>query len=271
MIVSWRAGDIIRVVTARDLGHSLGVPSLIVTAAALAVGVLSAGATSPPADGPRPSQLAGSLGPGPRDPLIPASRVAAPAPAAPPAWAASLLSGSIPAASSQVIIVRSPSVSSTTNTVSLWTRAGTGWREDGTRLPGHDGERGWSAHRSAGDLRTPLGVYSLTYAGGRLPNPGTREPYEYSSSYFHTAGRFLGHSTFGVFDYVVAIDFNRVPGSPVSSTDQPNGPQPGGDVWLHVDNGAPTLACVTVPRSAMVAILKWLDPSQHPVIVLHAG
>jgi len=57
----------------------------------------------------------------------------------------------------------------------------------------------------------------------------------------------------------------------VSSTDQPNGPQPGGDVWLHVDNGAPTLACVTVPRSAMVAILKWLDPSQHPVIVLHAG
>jgi hypothetical protein len=114
-------------------------------------------------------------------------------------------------------------------------------------------------------------VYPLTYAGGRLPNPGTREPYEHSSSYFHTAGRFLGHSTFGVFDYVVAIDFNRVPGSPVSSTDEPDGPQPGGDVWLHVDNGAPTLGCVTVPRADMVAILKWLDPSQHPVIVLHAG
>jgi L,D-peptidoglycan transpeptidase YkuD (ErfK/YbiS/YcfS/YnhG family) len=218
--------------------------------------------------------MTGLLGPGLRDPLIPASGVAPPAaaaPPAPPAWAAPLLSGNIPAASSQVIIVRSPSPSSTTNTVSLWTRAGTGWREDGTQMPGHDGEGGWSAHRSAGDLRTPLGVYSLTYAGGRLPNPGTREPYEHSSSYFYTAGRFLGHSTFGVFDYVVAIDFNRVPGSPVSSTNKPNGPQSGGDVWLHVDNGAPTLGCVTVPRSDMAAILKWLDPSQHPVIVLHAG
>ncbi len=231
---------------------------------------------SPPG-GPGPSQMASSLGPGPSDPLIPASRVATPPttarprPAATPAWAASLLSGNIPAASSQVIIVRSPSLSSTTNTVSLWARAGTGWREDGTSMPGHDGELGWSAHRSAGDLRTPLGVYSLTYAGGRLPNPGTREPYEYRSSYFYTAGRLLGHSMFGVFDYVVAIDFNRVPQSPVSSTDWPAGPQSGGDVWLHVDNGAPTLGCVTVPRPDMVAILKWLDPSQHPVIALHAG
>jgi hypothetical protein len=40
--------------------------------------------------------MTGLLGPGLRDPLIPASGVAPPAP---PAWAASLLSGNIPAAS----------------------------------------------------------------------------------------------------------------------------------------------------------------------------
>ena len=193
-------------------------------------------------------------------------------PAAPvPAWASTLLARDVPARSGQAIIVRAPSMSSTTNTVSLWTRTAAGWRQTGSLMPGHNGERGWSAHRTSGDLKTPTGVYTLTAAGGRLPNPGTQEPYEHSEPYFHTAGHFLGHNTFGVFNYVVAIDFNRVAGSPVTSTKQPWGPRPGGDIWLHVDNGAPTLGCVTVAQPNMATILKWLDPSQHPVIVLKAG
>ena len=187
-----------------------------------------------------------------------------------PSWAATQLAR-VPAGSGQAVIVTAPSMSSTTNTVSLWTRTATGWSQTGPLMPGHDGEKGWSAHRTAGDLTTPTGVYTLSAAGGRLPNPGTREPYEQSGSYFHTAGHFLGHTTFGVFNYVVAIDFNRVAGSPVTSTKQPWGPGPGGDIWLHVDNGAPTLGCVTVAQANLVTILKWLDPSQHPVIVLSAG
>jgi L,D-peptidoglycan transpeptidase YkuD (ErfK/YbiS/YcfS/YnhG family) len=202
--------------------------------------------------------------------------VTAPAQAVPtaqtvPAWAATLLAGKVPAGSGQAVIVRAPSMSSTTNTVSLWTRTAAGWRQTGSLMPGHNGDRGWSAHRTSGDLKTPTGVYTLTAAGGRLPNPGTREPYEHSASYFHTAGHFLGHNTFGVFDYVVAIDFNRVAGSPVSNATEPEGEGPGGGIWLHVDNGAPTLACVTVPEQNMVTILRWLNPSQHPVIVLSAG
>lgn len=257
--------------TARVLGRLfLGVLAFVAVAAGIAAGVLPS-ATAPPL--PHDTGLypvAASLGPRPGDPYLPASRAASSAPAA-PAWAASLLGHDVPAASSEAVIVRAPSLSSTTNTVSLWTRTAGRWHQTGTGMLGHNGERGWSAHRTAGDLRTPVGVYSLTYAGGRLPNPGTKEPYEYSPSYFHTAGHFLGHNTFGVFDYVVAIDFNRVPGSPLSSTTQPHGVRPGGDIWLHVDNGAPTLACVTVPRRDMVTILKWLNPSQHPVIVLKAG
>jgi L,D-peptidoglycan transpeptidase YkuD (ErfK/YbiS/YcfS/YnhG family) len=187
-----------------------------------------------------------------------------------PSWAATQL-GRVPAGSGQTVIVTAPSMSSTTNTVSLWTRTTTGWSQTGPLMPGHDGEKGWSAHRTAGDLTTPTGVYTLSAAGGRLPNPGTQEPYEQSGSYFHTAGHFLGHNTFGVFNYVVAIDFNRAAGSPVTSTSQPWGPRPGGDIWLHVDNGAPTLGCVTVAQANVVTILKWLDPSQHPVIVLSAA
>ncbi|HEY0718512.1 MAG TPA: L,D-transpeptidase family protein, partial [Streptosporangiaceae bacterium] len=188
-----------------------------------------------------------------------------------PSWAVPLLAHDVPAGSGQAVIVRAPSMTSTTNTVSRWTRTAAGWRPAGTAMAGHNGERGWSAHRRSGDLQTPTGVYSLTAAGGRLPNPGTREQYDHDASYFRTAGHFLGHNTFGVFDYVVAIDFNRVAGSPVTSTRQPWGPGPGDDVWLHVDNGAPTLGCVTVVKQNMAAILRWLNPAQHPVIILTAG
>jgi L,D-peptidoglycan transpeptidase YkuD (ErfK/YbiS/YcfS/YnhG family) len=217
-----------------------------------------------------PSQAARPLGPQPGNPLLPSTPRASDTSDPVPSWAATIL-GRVPASSGQAVIVTAPSASSTTNTVSRWTRTAAGWSRTGGLMPGHNGEKGWSAHRTAGDLTTPTGVYTLSAAGGRLPNPGTREPYEHNGSYFHTAGHFLGHNTFGVFNYVVAIDFNRVAGSPVTSTREPWGPRPGGDIWLHVDNGAPTLGCVTVTQPNMVTILKWLDPGQHPVIVLSAG
>jgi L,D-peptidoglycan transpeptidase YkuD (ErfK/YbiS/YcfS/YnhG family) len=253
------------------------------TSSLAALAVLTAGCASATAASASPlsrsshaSRAGAPPGPRPDNALLPRTQATASASASAsaqtvPAWASALLAQEVPAKSGQAVIVRAPSMSSTTNTVTLWTRTAAGWRQLDTSMPGHNGERGWSAHRTSGDLKTPTGVYSLTAAGGRLPNPGTSEPYEHNASYFRTNGRFLGHSTVGVFDYVVAIDFNRVPGSPVSSTAEPKGEGPGSAIWLHVDNGAATLACVTVSKQNMVTILRWLDPSQHPVIVLKAG
>ena len=252
--------------------------SSLAALAVLTAGCAGAGAASASALSPSSNTSRAGTPPGPRpaNALLPRTHASASASASAsaqtvPAWASALLSQEVPAKSGQAMIVRAPSMSSTTNTVTLWTRTAAGWQQTDTAMPGHNGEHGWSAHRTNGDLKTPTGVYSLTAAGGRLPNPGTSEPYEHNASYFRTNGRFLGHSTVGVFDYVVAIDFNRVPGSPVSSTAEPKGEGPGGGIWLHVDNGAATLACVTVSKQDMVTILRWLDPSQHPVIVLKAG
>jgi L,D-peptidoglycan transpeptidase YkuD (ErfK/YbiS/YcfS/YnhG family) len=247
----------------------------VLTASCASATAASASALSP---SPHASRAGTPPGPRPANPLLPRTQATASAAASAsasaqtvPAWASALLAQEVPAKSGQAVIVRAPSMSSTTNTVTLWTRTAAGWRQMDTPMPGHNGEHGWSAHRTSGDLKTPTGVYSLTAAGGRLPNPGTSEPYEHNASYFRTNGRFLGHSTVGVFDYVIAIDFNRVPGSPVSSTAEPKGEGPGGGIWMHVDNGAATLACVTVSKQNMVTILRWLDPSQQPVIVLKAG
>jgi L,D-peptidoglycan transpeptidase YkuD (ErfK/YbiS/YcfS/YnhG family) len=239
--------------------------------AAVTASCASVATASPVALSTHAARPAIPLGPRPDNPLVGQTQMTA-APVDPvPSWAATLLAHNVPASAGQVVIVTAPSMSSTTNTVSLWTRTASGWQQTGSLMAGHNGEKGWSSRRTSGDLKTPTGTYTLTAAGGSKPNPGTREPYEHNTTYFHTHGRFLGHSTDSVFDYVVAIDFNRVAGSPVSSSAQPKGPGPGGGIWLHVDNGAATLACVTVSEANLVTILRWLDPGQHPVIVLSAG
>jgi L,D-peptidoglycan transpeptidase YkuD (ErfK/YbiS/YcfS/YnhG family) len=243
------------------VGRLIAGTSSLAALAVLTAGCAGASAASAAALSPSsPASRAGAPpGPRPGNALLPRTQATASASASAsaqtvPAWASALLSQEVPAKSGQAVVVRAPSMSSTTNTVTLWTRTAAGWQQLDTPMPGHNGEHGWSAHRTNGDLKTPTG-----------------EPYEHNASYFRTNGRFLGHSTVGVFDYVVAIDFNRVPGSPVSSTAEPKGEGPGGGIWLHVDNGAATLACVTVSKQDMVTILRWLDPSQHPVIVLKAG
>ena len=201
--------------------------------AVLTAGCASVATASPVAQSTHASRPASLLGPQPDNPLVrPSQSQVTSAPVDPvPDWAATLLAHNVPASAGQAVIVKAPSMSSTTNTVSRWTRTASGWQQTGSLMPGHNGEKGWSSHRTSGDLKTPTGTYTLTAAGGTKPNPGTREPYEHNTSYFHTHGSFLGHSTDSVFDYVVAIDFNRVAGSPVSDGAEPEGPGPGGGIF----------------------------------------
>ena len=55
---------------------------------------------------------------------------------------------------------------------------------------------------------------SLTDAGGRLPNPGTTLPYHYGPQAYSKFGYRMNNKTVQVFDYVVAINFNRNIGKP---------------------------------------------------------
>jgi L,D-peptidoglycan transpeptidase YkuD (ErfK/YbiS/YcfS/YnhG family) len=173
----------------------------------------------------------------------------------------------IPTDSDQVVLVEGDRADSSRNTVSLWRRSQTGWREILAAIPGYNGASGWTAHHRSGDRRTPIGVFSLTEAGGALPNPGTSLPYQHNSAYY---GRsiYLGDRRSSVFDYVVAINFNRLPNAPPSNPAEPLGAETGGGIWLHVADGEPTEGCVSLPRPDMVKVLRWLKTGLHPVIVM---
>jgi L,D-peptidoglycan transpeptidase YkuD (ErfK/YbiS/YcfS/YnhG family) len=188
-----------------------------------------------------------------------------------------------PATTRQVIVVRANGWSSTTATVLAYAR-----RADGrwvvrfgpmTARLGRNGLRvGTSRHE--GDGTTPAGSYAITTTFGRLVNPGTRMPYrlvrradywvgDSASRYYNT----LRPSTMGGFrtalsehlaafapqyDYAAVVDFNRphaVPGR-------------GSAIFLHITDGRSTAGCVAISRAGMTAVLRWLDPAQHPRIVM---
>lgn len=93
----------------------------------------------------------------------------------------------IPGTAGQVVVVTGRDRDSPLSTVVLYRRTADGWRP-GPAWPAHTALRGWSAHHTGGDLRSPQGVFTLSDAGGLRPDPGTRLPY-------HRSWGFTSHGT----------------------------------------------------------------------------
>ncbi|MDI5962914.1 L,D-transpeptidase family protein [Streptomyces sp. SL13] len=174
----------------------------------------------------------------------------------------------VPADASQVVEVTGDGRNSPTAAVVLYQRTAAGWKA-GATWQAHNALHGWSAHHTQDDLRSPIGVFGLTDAGGRLPDPGTKLPYDQSASAFAESGTgFNGESLATAFDYVVAINYNRKPGTSPLDWTRPMGASRGGGIWFHVDHGGPTHGCVSISRAHMKDLLRTLDPADHPVVVM---
>ncbi|MFI1386551.1 hypothetical protein [Embleya sp. NPDC020886] len=179
-----------------------------------------------------------------------------------PGWAAE-----IPAETSQLLLVVGNSPDGDRATASFWTRDASGWRTEGP-LPARNGRLGWTPDHHEGDLRSPIGVFTLTDAGGLQPDPGTRLSYDRSDDFAVEGTGFAGEPLAGTFDQVIAIDYNRVPGTSPLDPTRPRGEDLGGGIWLHIDHGGPTHGCVTLPAEALPVLLRALDPAAHPIVVM---
>ncbi|MFG3191866.1 hypothetical protein [Streptomyces omiyaensis] len=231
--------------------------------------------------------LTGCAPPGPAAPTPPTASAAAKTPAAPtPGREASatdarpesplripglgpLTQARVPDGTTQALVVTGATENSNTATVVLHRRAPDGrWHESGGPWPAHNALRGWTPDHTAGDLRTPIGVYRIGDAGGRLPDPGARLPYDQDPEFAISGTGFRGEPLEGSFDHVIAIDYNRVPGRTPLDKERPLGAEKGGGVWIHVDHGGPTQACVTLHRDDLRTLLVALDPAAAPVVVM---
>ncbi|HWA64815.1 MAG TPA: L,D-transpeptidase family protein [Mycobacteriales bacterium] len=129
-----------------------------------------------------------------------------------------------------------------------------------------------------GDGRTPSGSFGFSFFFGvdRRPS-GIRFPWRHAYSYDywdddpasprynewvdtrrHSAGR-DPEPMLDLPSYqdaaVIAYNVRRVPGR-------------GSAIFLHVTHHDATTGCVSLPRPDVIALLRWLDPADHPRIVM---
>ncbi|MBT3149554.1 hypothetical protein HTV45_01280 [Streptomyces sp. CHD11] len=173
----------------------------------------------------------------------------------------------IPRNARQVLVVTGRDRNGNRSEAVLYEHTDLGW-EAGPARPARNALRGWTDDHWAGDLRSPIGVYTLTDAGGLLPDPGTAMPYDRSDGFTVGGTGFEGEPLEGSFDYVIAIDYNREPGTTPLDLTRPRGGDRGGGIWLHVDHQGPTQGCISLEKRHMRELLRALDPERHPVVVM---
>lgn len=173
----------------------------------------------------------------------------------------------IPEETSQVLVATSPDAESEESTLSFYQFADEEWTKLKT-FSTHNGSNGWLKDRHEGDKTTPIGVFTLSDAGGFKPDPGTELPYTQDDRLPSSATVAYGADYESVFDYIIAIDYNRQPGTPPTDRTRPMGWDKGGGIWLHLDHDSGTNGCVTLEESDLKWILRTIDPDAHPRIAM---
>ena len=130
-----------------------------------------------------------------------------------------------------------------------------------------------------GDGRTPSGSYAFSFFFGVDPNPGVAFPYRHAYRYDYwdddprsprynewvdarkasPGARPEPMHDLPAYDYGAVIAYNtaRTPGR-------------GSAIFLHVGTGGPTAGCVSLPKSELLRVLRWLRPGGRPVIAIAA-
>ncbi|MEH0829697.1 MULTISPECIES: L,D-transpeptidase family protein [unclassified Micromonospora] len=207
-----------------------------------------------------------------------------PTPIPPPNRASRLTT--LPAATTQVVVVTGEGYSTTYATLETFHKVGGHWVAVSRPLPARIGSKGFSDNHLEGVPTTPTGVYSFgptMYGIGA--NPGVRYPYHQvvqydwwnenpnSSAYNtfqHTTSNPGGYSEAlwtekPAYTHFAVITYNMAPNvaKPV--------PGAGSGIFLHeysTSAGNPTAGCVSMSHANLLSVLKWLDPARSPRIVI---
>ena len=187
----------------------------------------------------------------------------------------------LPAGTTQVIVVKASGFGTSTGTLQAYGKKNGAWTPAFASMPAKLGTKGFKDSKVEGDLTTPTGVYSF---GGTMygiaGNPGVRYGYhklvendwwnenpatDGYNSFFHGADPGGASEALWEIDpqyrYFAVINYNI----PVRVADPPRG----SGIFLHVMvPGRSTAGCVALAESDLVKVLRWLDPAAEPRIVM---
>jgi L,D-peptidoglycan transpeptidase YkuD (ErfK/YbiS/YcfS/YnhG family) len=204
----------------------------------------------------------------------------------------------------QIVVVTGVSKTSTSATLRTYQLgAGGTWTAKFAAMGARIGYGGWvpAAKRVQGTGTTPQGTFTLTTAFGLKPDPGTAMAYRHADRNDYWVGDNRDPKTYNIFqpsaaahrswriseaeklsayptqyEYAVVIDFNRPDPHTVAwradrgeyVTNHPADVKLGSAIFLHVNGAGSTAGCASIPRANLITVLKWLDPRQHPRIVM---
>lgn len=200
----------------------------------------------------------------------------------------------------QVVVVSGRSWSSSYAVLRRYQRSADGWHQVGDAVPARVGRHGFvrAAQRRQSSGTSPAGTFGVVSAFGNGADPGTALPYvaadrndwwvydphdprtynvfqprRPAGAAWRTSWAEHLSAYGGQYRYVAVLDFN-LPGDVSRAPDgqrvagEPADTRLGGGIFLHVSGPGATAGCVSVRRSTMLRTLRWLDPAQHPVLVM---
>lgn len=215
------------------------------------VGVAASAQAAAPAGAPAPK--AAAQVPAPRDCLTSIPEVG------PRTW------NQVRHSTSQVIVSRGEARNSMVNQFEAWDRVGGCWTQ-AFSYESLNGAYGWSETPRTGSYKSPIGVFSLTDAGGRLPNPGTSMRYHYGPQSYGAGGYKLAYPV-QIFNYVIAINFNRKTGQAPRNL-QTLKPNVGSGYWIHQRGLGATKGCLSLTKGQMVNTMRWIKRSAKPQVIM---
>lgn len=165
-------------------------------------------------------------------------------------------------------------VGPSTAKIDVWERTAAGWNPIGVGIPAHIGANGMAPETHDGEMKTPMGVFTLDFAFGTEANPGGGLPYvqvgpdhwwdgDMKSPTYNTmqvckkaqcpfdTNLSSGTENLQIPQYahavVMGVNKARVPGN-------------GGAFFLHTTDGGSTAGCVAIDDATLVKIMQWLRP-----------
>ncbi len=180
----------------------------------------------------------------------------------------------------QVIAVSAAAYGRTVATFTAYQHDAAGWHQVFGPWQADVGYAGFAppGQKREGDGRTPSGSFGFDFFFGVLGNPGVQFPFrsitghnivwdddpssplynEWVDTDTANAGSAPEPMDVAAYDYGAVIAYNMDPVVPGA----------GSAIFLHVSDGGPTVGCVSLPTSELVAVLRWLNPAAQPRIIM---
>lgn len=153
----------------------------------------------------------------------------------------------------------------------VYQRGPTGWQAVAAGIPTFVGSAGMAPKAKSGYPATPMGVFTLPFAFGTAPNPGTALQYvqvgpdhwwsgDDSSPTFNTMQ--VCKKAQCPFDTAESenLQIPQYRHAVVMGVNPERTPGGGAAFFFHTTDGGPTAGCVAIDDAKLVQILQWLRP-----------